>query len=186
MTTGRFVRGRWRAATGALALAAALSACTTGASAPGGPPADVAGEWTGELDPADTVPGGQRLPLGQVHLSLGQTGREVRGRLTAQGLQGSVSGEVSGTRLSGALEGTALGQSFRRPIQATVRAPDTLDATLGSGVTFTLTRISGGAGRPVTLQNPRTLQVMSCRGSARAVESCVASLEIDGWRRLGF
>ncbi|HVQ75477.1 MAG TPA: hypothetical protein VMT79_08055 [Candidatus Binatia bacterium] len=185
MGTGRFMRGRWRAATGALAVAAALSACTTGPSTRGGPPADVAGEWTGELDPANTVPGGQRLPLGQVHLSLGQSGGEVRGRLTAQGLQGSVSGEMSGSRLSGVLEGTALGQSFSRPLQATARTADTLDATLGGGVTFTLTRVSGGAGRPVTLQNPRTMQVMSCRGSARAVESCVASLEIDGWRRLG-
>jgi hypothetical protein len=35
------------------------------------------------------------------------------------------------------------------------------------------------------LQNPRTLQVLSCRGSARAIESCVASLEIDGGKRLG-
>jgi hypothetical protein len=181
MITWRIRRG-WRLATGLVAASALLSACAAHVPVA---PSDVAGEWTGEMDPAETVPGGQRLPLGQVHLRLSQNGRDVSGRFTSQGIRGEVQGEMSGTSLTAEVEGRAFSLSFSRPLHATITGSDTLSAVLGAGAPFTLTRAPGGPDRPVTLQNPRTLQVMSCRGSARAIESCVASLEIDGWRRLG-
>jgi hypothetical protein len=181
MITRRMRRGR-RGATALLAATALLSACAT---APPTERSDLAGEWTGELDPAETVPGGQRLPLGQVHLRLSQNGRDVSGRFTGQGFQGEVHGAVLGTSVTGEIAGRTLSLAFNRPFQATVSGPDTLSAVLGAGAPFTLTRAADGPARPVTLQNPRTLQVLSCRGSVRAIESCVASLEIDGWKRLG-
>src|SRR5262245_43349589 len=61
MTSARSTRRR--AATAWLAVAAALAACGPSATRPGDGIADVAGQWTGELDPTDIVPGGQRLPF---------------------------------------------------------------------------------------------------------------------------